>query len=58
MIMKTYSLLWSILFSNQKSGASCVFGDLDTLVSLKNVKNTCGGVSYFVKFQAVSVHLC
>ena len=37
MIMKTHELLWDILFSNQKSGASGVFRNLGPTVSLQNI---------------------
>ena len=54
MNMATHKLLWNILSSNRKSGAS---GASETLVLLQNVKSTYRGVLYLVKFQAASLHL-
>ena len=56
MIMKlrTRKLLLKILFSNQKSGVSGVFCELELLFLLQNA---CGGVLYMVKFQAINLHL-
>ena len=59
MIMKlrTRKLLQKILFSNQKSGVSGVFCELELLFLLQNVKYACRGVLYIVKFQAINLHL-
>ena len=56
MVRKTHRLLWNILFQTKKLGASGVLHDSGLLVLLLNVKSTCGGLLYLVKFYAANLH--